>query len=227
MNNLQTTNKNLNLNYIYPFLIIFTFFSIFSYSQKNLEILVSDSEKIIIEKNIQNAAQTNKSLICDFEMEKISTLLNEKSINKGTMYYKNPSKLIWESSGTNQFSLIVNDDQVAIKNNKNETITNIKMLKYLGNFIINIINGKSIQSNKEFKTEIYQNNEIEIYNLKLIPIQKKIKDLYSEIIIEIDKKTFLANKIILNENSGDITTIKFGNKKINQKIPDEKFIINK
>ena len=191
---------------------------------QNLGTKLDGQEKEKFEIAIRKANKELKSFESEFIIEKTSSVISEKSISKGTMFFENPAKLRWETFGNNAYSLIVNNDVVAIKNASGDIMNNSKMLKNLGNFIINIINGKNLSNNNDFQSEFYQNNDK--INLQLIPIQKKIKDLYSDIIIEINKKNFLADKIILNEKSGDCTLIILNEKKIDIKISDEKFKIN-
>jgi outer membrane lipoprotein carrier protein len=193
-------------------------------SQNDLGMSVTAEERLKFEAAIQTYSKEIRSLESDLIIEKTSSLISEKSITRGRLFFETPSKLRWETFGDNAYSLVVNDGVAAIRNASGELLNNSKMLKNLGNFIINIINGKNLSSTKEFRSEFYKHADNII--LQLIPNQKNIKDLYTEIIIEINTKNYLADKIIMYEKSNDIMTIFLNDKQTNNKIAQDKFKVN-
>ncbi|MDR2835083.1 MAG: outer membrane lipoprotein carrier protein LolA [Bacteroidales bacterium] len=206
---------------------IIIFFCLLAYnviSQNNIGELLNESEKSNIVLTIKNNSASLKSLECSFTQEKTSTLINETTVLKGFMFYKNPAKLRWEYSEPEKFALIINNNKTVLKNGKNEIVKSDKMLKYLGNFIINAINSNCFSNTKNFNAEYYKKDKENLVIVKMIPVSKQLKQMFSNIIIELDNKTFLANKIIMNEVSGDNTTVIMINKKINSQIADSKFI---
>jgi outer membrane lipoprotein-sorting protein len=56
-----------------------------------------------------------------------------------------------------------------------------------------------------------------------VPINKRIKAYYSKMVIELDGKTHLADKVTMHEVNGDVTTITFSEKKSNAPISEDFF----
>jgi outer membrane lipoprotein-sorting protein len=52
-----------------------------------------------------------------------------------------------------------------------------------------------------------------------------LKDFFKNIDVVIDKKDYSVTTIVMNENSGDNTTLHFTNRELNVAIPDALFAI--
>jgi len=186
--------------------------------------LLTGYAKTELEKKIVTESQKITSLKCKFEQEKTSVLLMEKAVSKGILMYKSPASLRWEYTEPNKQTLIFYDGNAAIKDEKGTTITTNKMLKQLGNFIISAINGKSLTDNGNFQIEYYENEKNkQIIWVKLIPIPKKLKEMYVSIQIKISTSDYLASEIIMEETSGDKMKITLSEKKTNENIPNTFF----
>jgi outer membrane lipoprotein-sorting protein len=59
----------------------------------------------------------------------------------------------------------------------------------------------------------------------MIPVNPRIKETLSEIALYFNKSDYTVDKLIMREASGDYTRIEFSGKKLNQNVPDAKFII--
>jgi outer membrane lipoprotein carrier protein len=188
--------------------------------------LVTGTARTEIEKKIVAEAKKITSLQCKFEQEKASVLLTEKAISKGILMYKSPASLRWEYTEPNKYILVFHQGNASMKDEKGAVIQANKMLKQLGNFIVSAINGKSLTDNENFQIEYYENEKNkQIVWVKLIPIPKKLKEMYNSIQIKISTSDYLASEIIMEEKSGDIMKIFLSEKKINENIPVNLFSI--
>jgi len=204
------------MKYIHLLILLCFIFIVSSiYSQDKLGIIISGDEKNDLEKRVIENSKLLKTITANFRQEKTSLLISEKSVSMGVFYYKNSGFLRWEYSSPEKYVLIQNKEKVNLKNEKGEILETGRMFKYLADFISNSINGNAIIEQKNFKKEYYKNDKNNSISIKLIPISKQIKQIYSEIIVELDTKTLLANEITMIEISGDITNIKFFDKKLN------------
>ena len=61
--------------------------------------------------------------------------------------------------------------------------------------------------------------------VRLTPKNKTLKSMLTTISLNFDKTTYMVQTIVLTEAMGDTTTIVFSDKKINQPIDDEKFMV--
>ena len=66
---------------------------------------------------------------------------------------------------------------------------------------------------------------LKFYLLELSPLQKGAKDFLKVIQLYINKVDYAVDKVKMIEPSDDYTSIDFSNRKTNQAIADEKFII--
>jgi outer membrane lipoprotein carrier protein len=189
------------------------------FSQKKL----SDSEKATFEQKMLSHSKQMKSLQCNFVQTKTSSLVAEKVVSKGVMYYQTPSLLRWEYTFPNVSTLILNGNNAVLLDKNGNRMGNEKTLKQLGGIIISMINGNGIVASKQFSTEYYDNGTEML--VVLTPKQKQMKNFHSTIELKIDTKTMLANEITMNEKSGDKTTILLVNKELNINISDVRFQI--
>lgn len=193
-----------------------------AYSQS---IVLTAQEQKSILSAISETSKNITTLTCDFVQEKTSTMISEKAISKGTMNYKTNHCLRWEYKSPKASTLIVNNDDIALKNEKgtNETI-NTRMFKELTNIIISTIDGSGLSDCKNFATTVSSNTTKSIYNVTLTPVNKRIAAVYSNIYLTISAQTKLAKQITLQEKNGDTMKITFSNHTINQPISNKLFI---
>ena len=198
--------------------------NVFSQTGKKLD----ESEKQVFEQKMVEGLKKVTTLQCTLALEKTSSLTAEKVMMKGAMMYQSPSKLRWEYTDPTPSTLILNGNNAVLLDKNGEKIAdngNEKMLKQLGNFIIMMISGKGImQQNKMFSPEFYEIDDAQML-VVLTPAQKRLKDLYNKIELRIDRKTMLANNIMLDEKSGEKTVISLTNKILNLEISPNKFEI--
>ena len=210
-------------NILFLILVAVSFSSL---SQPNDFKLITGAAKTEIEKKIVTEAKKITSLQCRFEQEKTSVLLTEKAVFKGILMYKSPASLRWEYTEPNKHILVFHQGNATMKDEKGTVIQANKMLKQLGNFIISAINGQSLTDNSNFQIEYYENEKNkQIIWVKLIPIPKKLKEMYNSIQIKISTTDYLASEIIMQETSGDKMKIILLEKKINENIPTNSFSI--
>jgi outer membrane lipoprotein-sorting protein len=182
---------------------------------------LSESEKQTFEQKMIEQSKKIKTLQCNFVQEKTSALVAEKAVAKGVLLYQSPSMLRWEYITPIVSILILNEQNAVLLNKDGQKVGNDKAIKPLGNIIISMINGDGIQNNKQFSTEIYETSKH--FLIILTPVQKRLKEFYKNIELKIDKNTFTASEIALNEKSGDKMLILFTNKILNKEIDMKKF----
>jgi len=189
--------------------------------------LLTGTARTEIEKKIVDNAKKITSLQCKFEQEKTSVLLTEKAISKGVLTYKSPASLRWEYTEPSKYVMIFTDGNAYLKDENGTVVNTNKMLKQLGNFIVSAINGKSLTDNGNFQIEYYENERNkQIIWVKLVPIPKRLKEMYSAIQIKISTTDYLAFEIVMEEKSGDSMKIILLDKKINDDIPNSLFSTN-
>ncbi|MDR0602994.1 MAG: outer membrane lipoprotein carrier protein LolA [Bacteroidales bacterium] len=202
--------------------------SFFGISQPQNYTLLTGTAKTNIETKIKTASQNILSMQCKFTQKKTSTLFQEEAVSKGLLFYKSPNSLRWQYTEPNPLTLIFHKDNAYIQDEKGTIVNSNKMLKQLGDFIISNINGNGLTDNGNFKIDYYANEKDKDKNknivwIKLTPVVRRLKEMYVSIQIKMSTVDYLAIEIIMEEISGDKTTITFSDKKINVNIPDSQF----
>lgn len=201
-------------------IIVFCLFSGMIYAQSSKEVAVTGAQLSQLTQAISKAHQQVKTLSANFTQEKTSTLFTEKMVQKGVFCYQSPKQLRWEYKSPKALTLLFNDTKVTVLTDKGAVNNPNKMLNEMGKMIINTINGTNMSDNDNFDISYLKNNQDGNYIAVLNPTNKKIKANYSSIRVILNGKNYLAEKVILNESNGDVTTITFSNMKINTTLPE-------
>ena len=134
-------------------------------------------------------------LSADFHQTKQSQVLVEEHISTGHLTYRSPDYLRWEYTSPMQLTWEIEGEKSNVS----------PQIKRLLKIIIQTIACENLESNTDF-TVSYESAK---YNL--VPKNRELKQFFTSIQLEIDPKTKIAKKVVLNEKKGDITTINFYN----------------
>ena len=178
---------------------------------------LNESEKEAFAHRMDVYSQQIQTLQCDFVQEKTSTLLAEKAVAKGNLIYQSPSMLRWEYTDPTPYTLIINGNDAVLLDSEGKKLGNERLLKQLGGIVISMINGDGITQNKMFSSVLFRMDSSHI-RVVLSPLQKRLKDFYTNIELIIEADTMLANQITLEEISGDKMIIFLTNKVLNNDI---------
>lgn len=136
-----------------------------------------------------------KGLEADFVQVKTSALFAEPEESKGHLIYRQPDYLRWEYMSPQAIVWEVD----GAKDNVNPQIRQIVLL------ILKTINGNYLLPNNDFN--VSWDGETAI----LTPKRRELKQLFACISIRLNAKTGVADEVILYEQSGDETKIRFLN----------------
>jgi outer membrane lipoprotein carrier protein len=221
------------MNRMYPFIlrnVAATFFilliSLTSFSQSADFKNISDSEEKILIEKIKKSSNAVSTLKCDFIQSKKLSFLTDLDVSNGVMYYSNPQKLRWEYKSPNPYVFVLNQSKIYLHNSQGTSSYNTgsnRMYKAISQLIIGFINGQGLQDNTNFKSDFFSNNK-QIF-VKLTPVNSDIKKMFTSVNLYLDINTFIAGKIVMNECSGDVTTLTLYNIKRNSSISDDLFIL--
>ena len=170
-------------------------------------------------------AQKTETIKSDFTQEKVLSMLSEKIVSRGKFWFKKSNFLRMEYTKPYQYLMILNKDNVYIKDgqkeNKLSTRSN-KIFQQINKITVDCVQGTALD-NPNFKTVVFENKSS--YLVELSPVGKSLKDFFKTIHVIVDKKDYTVNSIEMLESSGDSTTLHFTNKEINAPIPDALFAI--
>jgi len=174
---------------------------------------------------MQEQSKLIQTMESDFTQEKYLSVMSEKIISKGHFLFKKQNMLRWEYNQPYNYTIAINKDKMFIKDKGKVSkydINSNKMFKSINEMMVSTVDG-TLLNNKDYKTSYYENEKF--YLLELIPIQKGAKDFLKAIHLYIDKTDYSVLKVKMIEPGDDYTLIEFANRKTNQAIADEKFIV--
>lgn len=161
---------------------------------------------------INKAASTMKSMSCTFTQTKYLSLLSDKMVSSGKMYYKQPNKLRWEYSSPYNYLFVFNGTKVYVGNKSKkdviDTNTN-KIFKEIARIMMNTVTGKALSNKTDFTISVAADNTSWI--VTLIPKKKEMKQMFSKIELIFKKSTTMISEINIIEKNNDRTNIKLSN----------------
>ncbi|MBL7882625.1 MAG: outer membrane lipoprotein carrier protein LolA [Bacteroidia bacterium] len=161
----------------------------------------------------------------DFTQEKYLSVMSEKIITKGHFLFKKVNMLRWEYTEPLKYLIAINKDKMFIKDNGKVSkydINSNKMFKSINEMMMSTVNG-TLLNNKDYQPNYFENDKL--YLIELTPLQKGAKDFLKVIQLYVQKTDYAVVKVKMIEPGDDYTTIEFTNRKTNQTIGDEKFIV--
>jgi len=178
-----------------------------------------------LQKAIIAASKKISTIQCDFVQEKNMSMLAEKSVSKGKFYFKRENKVRLDYQQPTKNLVVMNNGKLMMHDGKKLTqmdMNRSKMFQQLNNIIVGSING-NLYSGTDFTVKLYENaTQVKV---ELRPLSKTLKTFLSTIVIILDKKDFTAQRIEMNEPSGDATVLTFSNKVLNGAVDEALFTL--
>jgi outer membrane lipoprotein-sorting protein len=179
-----------------------------------------------VKQKVQETAQKTRTIESDFFQVKEMSVMAEKITSKGKFYLKKEKLLRWEYVTPFPYLIIINNDQLLVRDEDKENRINLqsnKVFREVNNIIMGALQGTLLNDTKNYSSVILDSQGF--FLCKLTPINLKIKESVGEVWLYFNKTDFTVDKLEMRESSGDYTRIVFSAKKINQPIPDEKFVL--
>ncbi|MDR1918504.1 MAG: outer membrane lipoprotein carrier protein LolA [Tannerellaceae bacterium] len=187
----------------------------------------SRAEQQEMREKIGTASQKMTNLICNFEQVKELSILNDKMISKGKMYYRNDNCLRWEYLSPYSYTFVLNDKKILMQTGDSRNVIDLKSSKFFQEIVkimMNGINGSGLTDLKSFEASYYK-KETE-WEIHLLPLQKDMKQMFSAIKLTFNTKNYTVDQVEMNERNGDATLIRLFDKQFNNKIEDDTFHID-
>jgi outer membrane lipoprotein-sorting protein len=170
-------------------------------------------------------AKKTVTIKSDFVQEKNLSMLSEKITSKGKFWFKKENMLRMEFDKPYEYLMILNKDNMYIKDGQKESRVSLKsnkIFQQINKIIVNCVQG-TVFNSADFTTSPYEGKNS--YKVELSPITKGLKEFFDNIDVIIDKKDYSVTTIVMNEKSGDNTTLHFINRELNTALPDALFDI--
>jgi outer membrane lipoprotein-sorting protein len=180
----------------------------------------------IFKQKLAEATRNTSSIESSFTQEKCMSVLSEKIQSKGKFYFRKKNMLRWEYTYPYSYILILNNGKILVKDEEKEShydAASNKVFAEINTILLGCTQGTILNDDKKFRSSYYETAGN--YFVKLLPKNKQLSDIISEIQIYFDKHDLSVTRLVMNEQSGDYTAIDFFAKRMNAIIPDEKFSV--
>lgn len=173
----------------------------------------------------QFAAESSKveTISSDFKQQKQLVALTETITSTGKFWFKRPVRVRIDYLKPFVYQMIMNGDKMQVRDDQKASTFNTKsnkLFQQVNRIMVDCISGSILESN-DFTSKVFENGLA--YRIELTPISKSLKGFFDTIIVVVEKKDYSVESIQMNEPGGDMTTITFTNKLINQPVGDEIF----
>lgn len=181
------------------------------------------ADPLAFKNKLKDFSKKTNSIVSDFVEEKTSSYLKEPQRSSGIFYYKKNDKLRWEKTKPSKYIFISNDDKVRIQDNGKEINVSSagQAVEKIKELMLTLVNGE-FDSEKLFKLSYFFTDDH--YVVKLIPKNKRLKNLYSYIQVSFSKETLLLKELCFFEKSGDKSIMTFSNSRTNETVADSIFL---
>ena len=176
-------------------------------------------------KEFMATAQKTQTIKSDFIQEKNLSMLNDKIISKGKFWFKKNNLVRIEYTHPFQYLMIMNQNNVYIKDGQKEnkmSAKSNKLFQQINKITVDCIQGTALD-NQDFNVKVFESPTA--FLVEMAPVNKGLKEFFSNINITVGKKDYAVIKIDMIEPGGDNTAISFSNREINNAIPDAIFAI--
>lgn len=200
------------------YILILVSLSVSGYSQTARELEIIEI--------VSRSTARMKSLECDFVQTKHISMLNDKMVSKGKMYYQQPDRLRWEYVTPYSYTFILNASQVMLKNSGRTDVIDVnrnRMFKEIARIMMDSILGRCLTDEKSFRTEITENEREWVATL--YPQKKDMKQMWNRLVIHFDRSSEAVVKVEMHEPGGDHTVIDLKNININKTLDQQVFTI--
>lgn len=178
--------------------------------------------------SIDRSATALQSLQGDFVQTKELSLLQERMVSRGVIYYRQEGgALRWEYLTPYRYTFILNGERVMMRSGDRtdviETAEN-RVFREIARLMMNSLTGRSLATTSDFEVHVIV--EPERWVVELTPRRREMEQFFARIRLSYDPSRQLVSRVELIERSGDRTTIELKNLKTNQTIDEGVFAVD-
>lgn len=207
--------------------ILILLFSVFCQFVSSAAALSAPRKQEIIG-SINSAASAMKSMTCSFTQTKYLSLLSDKMVSEGKMYYRQPNRLRWEYTSPYQYLFVLNGTKVYVGNKSRKDVIDTdanKVFKEIARIMMGTVTGTVLSGTSDFSVDVADGGTV--WRVTLVPSKKEMKRMFSKIVLSFRKNGLMVSEIDIYEKNNDRTNIQLKNVKTNVSVNDALFAIPK
>lgn len=187
--------------------------------------VLSAKDADAVKAKITASSKNIQSMQATFTQEKFMSVLSKKITSKGSFYFKKENLVRWEYTEPFKYIIVLSGAKVQIKDDKKVSeydMSSNKSFKQINDMMIQLVQGNVLNSTQYKITYFDVQGQ---YMVQLVPIDKKLKSMFSSIQLYFDKTTYDVVSFKMIEVNADYTLVKFNNKKQNITVDASKFVL--
>ena len=187
---------------------------------------LTDARKQEVIARINSAVSRLHTMSCSFVQTKHLSLLSDKMVSEGRMYYSQPDRLRWEYTSPYKYLFIFNGNKVYVGNDSRkdviDTNTN-KIFKEVARIMMSTVTGTALSNAADFDTEAAE--EKGSWVVTLVPRKKEMRRMFAKITMTFSTSASMISELSIYEKNGDRTDIKFKDVLSDAKVDESLFSI--
>ena len=202
------------------FFVLLVFMGVASSAQERLD----ESRTQELMDQLSQVAASMQTMHCRFVQENNMSILAEPSMSEGVMYYIASDKMRWEYVTPYAFALVVNGDRLLkVEEGKVEAIEGRSGRMYRGmtNLIMDGVTGQKLFDTSTFEVVFYDDEQL--WRAEMTPLHSGMKRMFSKLVFRFDKSSGNIHDVDFMDASGNVTSIRFEDIRINEEIEMDKF----
>ncbi|MDR2414631.1 MAG: outer membrane lipoprotein carrier protein LolA [Odoribacteraceae bacterium] len=185
-------------------------------------------EQQFAREKIETAARAMSSMTCDFKQTKELSILDERIVSTGRMFYRRDNRLRWEYLSPYTYTFILNDKKILTRTENTRNVVDVKssrLFQEIVRIMMSSVSGNGLTDEKRFAATFTRGKDA-TWSVTLVPLQREIKKMFSSIELTFNEKDFSVENVKMNEPNGDATLVELSGKLFNAAIEDEVFAID-
>lgn len=206
---------------------LFTIFILCGLLSFSASAITEQQKKDVIAKINQTSASI-ETMAADFTQTKNLSLLNDKMVSEGKIYYKRPDKLRWEYISPYDYLFIFNGTKVYVGNKSRKDVIDTssnKIFKEVARIMMSTVTGTALSNTTDFTITVDDSGNL--WKVTLVPKKKELRNMFSKVVLSFNKANYQVSEIDIFEKNNDRTNIKFRNLKVNKQVDASLFNIPK
>jgi outer membrane lipoprotein-sorting protein len=172
---------------------------------------------------VENSLRSYQSFQADFEQLYFSATVSAPLQEKGKLYFKKPNLMKWEYQDPEEKVFLIKDDFFWDYNKEEKTLIKYDLSQGEQNSeVISLLSGQvGLTDSYSVELNPFPTENANTIQIKLTPKDEEFTDTF--LLLEIDEKTWLIQKLISFDWAGNKTEFRFSRIRTNINLPNRTF----
>ncbi len=175
---------------------------------------------------ISRAVSGMETMQCTFVQTKHMSMLNDRLVSHGIMYYRQPDKLRWEYTRPYDYLFIFNGAKVYMGNRSRKSVVDTasnRLFREIAGIMMSTVTGKALADPERFSLDVEEVQQS--WHVTLVPKKKELKRMFQKVVLVFNRADAAILGVNIYEKNGDLTEILMSDVTKNAKIDEARFAI--